>query len=76
MKEWGIEIASKKGLRNRAFELVNNNLKSELALFSFPLKTGGEELVITDCICTTPIAKDEHMRYYIIVLYCYKHIIA
>ena len=56
MKEWGIQIASEKKLRNRALELMNNDLKSELALFSFPFKTGGEELR------SSPIVYAPHLK--------------
>ena len=46
MKEWGIQISSEKKLRVRAAGLVNgvNECIAENAMFSFPLKSGGEEL--------------------------------
>ena len=44
MKEWGIQISSEKKMRVRAAGLSENHLVSEFALFSFPLKTDGEEL--------------------------------
>ena len=44
MKEWGIQVASEKKMRTRASELTDNPLNSEMALFSFPLHSGGEEL--------------------------------
>ena len=44
MKEWGIQISSEKKMRVRAVGLSENKLVSEFALFSFPLKTDGEEL--------------------------------
>ena len=45
MKIWGIQIASERRLRLVATELsIDNNVVAENALFSFPLKSGGEEL--------------------------------
>ena len=44
MKEWGIQISSEKKMRSRASSLTDNPLSSEMALFSFPLHSGGEEV--------------------------------
>ena len=44
MKVWGIQIASERSLRHRAATLVHNDFIAENAMFSFPLKSGGEEL--------------------------------
>ncbi len=44
MKEWGIQISSEKKMRCRAAGLSDNKLVAEFALFSFRLKTDGEEL--------------------------------
>ena len=45
MKTWGIQIASERRMRLVATELsIDNNVVAENALFSFPLKSGGEEL--------------------------------
>ena len=42
MNEWGIAIASEKGMRKEASELVGDNLEAELAPMSFTCKDGGE----------------------------------
>lgn len=44
MKEWGIQVASEKKMRVTATDLTESSLAAEMALFSFPLNSGGEEL--------------------------------
>ena len=44
LKVWGVQIASERQLRSRAMHLTSNQLTAEEALFSFSLKSGGEEL--------------------------------
>ena len=44
MKEWGIQISSERSMRSRASDLTDSPLSSEMALFSFPLQSGGEEV--------------------------------
>lgn len=44
MKEWGVQIASERSLRKRASTLITNDFVAENAMFSFSLKSGGDEL--------------------------------
>ena len=44
MKEWGIQIASERKMRLKSSGLSDAPLWSEMALFSFPLQSGGEEM--------------------------------
>ena len=39
---WGVGIASEKNMRKEARELIGDNLKAELAPFSFKHQDGGE----------------------------------
>ena len=42
--EWGICLASERKMRARAVALVEDNLEAGAVLFTFPLKSGGEEI--------------------------------
>ena len=46
MKEWGIQIASERRMRQRVNDMrgESNLLCSEACLFSFACKSGGEEM--------------------------------
>ena len=45
MKGWGIQVASERKMRLVAADLtINNEPVAENGMFSFPLKSGGEEL--------------------------------
>ncbi len=43
-KACGVVVPSEKKLRKLSHELLGDNLESEAAPFSFPLKHGGEDL--------------------------------
>ena len=44
MKSLGVQFSSEKQMRERATTFIGENLQTELAPMSFPLKGGGEEL--------------------------------
>ena len=41
---WGVSIASEKNMKKEGRELIGDNLKAELAPFSFKHKDGGETI--------------------------------
>ena len=44
LNEWGISLASERQQRALAGKVIGNNLEAEAVPFSFPLKSGGEEI--------------------------------
>ena len=44
LKDWGIALSSERQQRKRGKELVGENIAAEAVPFTFPLKSGGEEI--------------------------------
>ena len=55
MKEWGIQIASERRMRQRVNDMrgESNLLCSEASLFSFACKSGGGDEDCSACVHTT-----------------------